>query len=464
LNTGVATGNVVGTSTIITAAYGGLSGSATLNVNAATSVSFVVKPSGVAPDPLVSIPVSGTQQYAAIETFSDGTTQDRTKTSVWDAPGLVGSVRIATHAADLGANAGLFTGKVVGTTTINATHSTAGNATPATLSVNTATLVSFKVTPLTAETSVGGTQQYAAIETFSDGTTFDRTTPAAADGTTNWSTSGASAANASVGTATGVAFGITVTPADVPVVINATFTPSVGSALVATPANLTVVAAVHAPASCAGPGPLYLGTAANFGVLAGTALTITNPTSVTGDVGSPSITPAVGPDTLVGTKYDTASGSLVLIAKAVTDMETAVGCAKARPCDFTYGATKDFGGATLSPGVHCVTGAMSVGSSLTLTNPGVYIFRSTGALTTADTITVALGGTADATNTSIFWVPTTTTAGSNSIGATTTFLGTIMPDQSTAITLGANTTLKGGRTLSGAAVTLDKNTIAIPTY
>jgi hypothetical protein len=85
-------------------------------------------------------------------------------------------------------------------------------------------------------------------------------------------------------------------------------------------------------------------------------------------------------------------------------------------------------------------------------------------LTTDNTITVALGGTATATNTSIFWVPTTTTAGSNSIGATTTFLGTIMPDQSTAITLGANTTLKGGRTLSGAAVTLDKNTIAKPSY
>jgi Ice-binding-like len=140
-------------------------------------------------------------------------------------------------------------------------------------------------------------------------------------------------------------------------------------------------------------------------------------------------------------------------------MQTAVDCANARTCDVNYGAAKDFGGTTLSPGVHCVTGAMSVGSPLTLSTPGVYIFRSTGALTSATTITVALGGTATAANTSIFWVPT----GTASIGATNTFLGSIL-DYNAAITLGANTTLNGGRTLSGAAVTLDKNTIAKPTY
>jgi hypothetical protein len=52
--------------------------------------------------------------------------------------------------------------------------------------------------------------------------------------------------------------------------------------------------------SCAA-GNLPLGSAASFGVLAGTALTITNRTSVTGDVGSPTINPAAGPSTQVGT-------------------------------------------------------------------------------------------------------------------------------------------------------------------
>ena len=213
---------------------------------------------------------------------------------------------------------------------------------------------------------------------------------------------------------------------------------------------------VGVPGTCAA-GNLPLGTAASFGVLAGTALTITNPTSVTGDVGSPSITPAAGPSTLVGTKFD-ASGSLPLIAKAVTDMKTAIACANGRTCDFNHLAGFDFGGKVLAPGVHCVPGAMVVGSNLTLTNPGLYIFRSTGAFTTANSITVAYGGAANAANTSVFWVSSGAASGV-SIGATSALLGTIMVDPGAA-TLGATTTLlSGGRVLSSSAVTLDTNTI-----
>jgi hypothetical protein len=223
--------------------------------------------------------------------------------------------------------------------------------------------------------------------------------------------------------------------------------------------TVTVTVSTLPVASCAGPGPLDLGTANSFAVLAGTALSLTNPTSITGNVGSPSITPAAGPSTLVGTQYDTSTGSLPLIATAVTDMQTAAACGTTtRACDFSYGAAKDFGGSVgLLPGHHCVTGGMSVGSNLTLTNPGVYIFSSTGTLTSAATVTVAFGGAANASNSSVFWVPTGTT----SIGATNTFIGSILANNA-AITLGANTTLLPGRTLSGAAVTLDTNTIARP--
>jgi hypothetical protein len=215
------------------------------------------------------------------------------------------------------------------------------------------------------------------------------------------------------------------------------------------------------PAACAA-GPLPLGSAANFGVLGGTALTITNPTSVTGDVGSPSITPAVGPSTLIGTMYDSSPASeLTVIATAVTDMQTAIGCAVARACDVNYAAATDFATVVgLAPGVHCVAAAMSVGSNLTLSIPGIYIFRSTGALTTANTVTVAFGGPANAANTSVYWVSSGAASGA-SIGATTTFLGTIMVDAGAA-GLGANTTLLNGRVLSSSAVTLDTNTIAIP--
>lgn len=214
--------------------------------------------------------------------------------------------------------------------------------------------------------------------------------------------------------------------------------------------------------SCAA-GNLPLGSAASFGVLAGTALTNANPTSVTGDVGSPSIT--VPPSTLIGTLYDGAPASeLTVISTAVTDMQTGIGCALARPCTFNYAVAQDFGGDVLAPGVHCVAAAMSVGSNLTLSTPGVYIFRSTGALTTAASVVVAFGGAANAGNTSVFWV-SSGPASNVSIGATNVFLGTIMVGNlgdPGAATIGANTTLLPGRVLSTNAATLSTNTIAIP--
>jgi hypothetical protein len=212
-------------------------------------------------------------------------------------------------------------------------------------------------------------------------------------------------------------------------------------------------------------GALPLASATNFAVLAGTALTLSNPQSITGHVGSPSITPAGGPSTLIGTMYDSSPASeLTVISTAVTDMETAVACANARACDFNYAGATDFASVVgLAPGVHCVTGAMSVGSNLTLSTPGVYIFRSTGALTSANTITMAYGGSANVANSSVFWVSSGAASGV-SIGATNTFLGTIMCSPCAAgATIQANTTLIPGRVLSSAAVTLGgTNTITIP--
>lgn len=231
--------------------------------------------------------------------------------------------------------------------------------------------------------------------------------------------------------------------------------------------TVTVVVSVLPVAACGGTGPLPLATANNFAVLAGTALTLTNPQTITGDIGSPSITPAavfplVSPSLLVGTQYDTATGSLPLIAAAVTDMQAAVTCATARACDFNFGVATDFAALPqpLATGHYCVTAAMSVGSPLTLTNPGVYIFESTGALNTAvGPFAVTLGGAANAANTSVYWVP----AGVTTIQANVGFIGSILSNNA-AITLGANSTMLPGRALSGAAVNLlGTNVIARPT-
>jgi hypothetical protein len=203
---------------------------------------------------------------------------------------------------------------------------------------------------------------------------------------------------------------------------------------------------------------LDLASATNFGVLAGAALSLTNPTSVTGNVGSPSITPASGPSTLVGTKYDTASGSLTLIANAVSDMQTAVGCANRRTCDVNFPAAIDLGDSPpLGPGVYCAGGAINITGILSLNAPGVYIFSTPSTLDTAANAVVQFTGTATAANASVFWVP----AGATTIAADSTFIGTVMTS-SAAITVGANSTLAPGRALSGSAVTLNTNTIARP--
>lgn len=313
-----------------------------------------------------------------------------------------------------------------------------------------ASIVSINVTPARASIPVTGTQQYTATAIYGDGSSQDVTA------TSTWTAANLPLGGAAVATVSsavptkGLATGN--------VIGQSTITASFGG--LSGSATLTVTASVTSTAaSCFGPGPLDLGSAASFGVLAGTAFTVTNPTSVTGDVGSPSITPAAGPSTLVGTMFDTSTGSLALIASAVSNMQAAVGCANARQCNFNYGADTDFATVVgLAPGVHCVTGAMSVGSNLNLSTPGVYIFRSSGTLTSASTITVAFTGSANAANTSVFWVPT----GATSIGASNGFLGTIM-SSSGAITLGATTTLIPGRVLSGAAVTLNTNTVTKPT-
>jgi len=267
---GLATGNVAGTSSVITATFDSLSGSGTLNVTDATSVSFMVTPK------LASIPVTGTQQYTAIETFSDATTQDRTAASTWTAVDLVPVS--TTPVATIVATTGRATGVNPGTSTITAAYGvytgTVGLADrEAVLTVTTATSESFVVTPATASIPVTGTQQYTAIETFSDTTTQDRTadsTWTAVDLVPVGATGVATISNTSptIGRATGVNPGTST--------ITATFATSPHSPATAI---LTVTAAT--------PPSVDLGSASTFGISATAGVTNTNTaplTNIHGDV------------------------------------------------------------------------------------------------------------------------------------------------------------------------------------
>ena len=138
-----------------------------------------------------------TQQFAAIGTYSDSSTQNLTSTATWSST----NAAVATISA-----AGLATGVAAGTSNITAGLN--GVTSPADVLTVTAVtlpvLVSVVVTPANAAIAAGGTQQYTATGTYSDASTQNLT------GTATWSsTSAATATINSAGLATGVASGTT---------------------------------------------------------------------------------------------------------------------------------------------------------------------------------------------------------------------------------------------------------------
>ena len=492
--TGLATGITVtpaGVPVVINATFTPLIGPplvatpAALTVTAATSTSFVVTPV------TATVPITGTQQFTAIQTFSDGTTINRTTTSVWSTGGA------SAANATVGPATGLATGVTVTPAgvpvVINATFTPIVGApiaaTPAALTVTAATSVSFVVTPATASTTVGGTQQFTAVQTFSDGTTINRTTASA------WATSGASAANASVGAATGLALGVTVTPAGIPVVINATFTPIVGPALVATPAALTVTAAVVANAGPAGAVDCL--TTCPYGLIAWDALTDSSAgktSHIFGDVALTQPGPGGTIASVTGPGFKDGGVAPLLTSTAVTDSlgvtpalitaadngtpaniaalpqlkidlgllysnlfnRAAPVLALTTPASArgvsggTFAAATDLSGYVLSPGIYTspLSYALSNGLGPLVLDAGgnanaVFIIRSTAVGVTGFTSTtgsVVLQGGAQAKN--VYWVVDNAT-----VGAGTFFQGTVVAGH--VITLNGFANVEG-RLLAGA--------------
>jgi len=199
-----------------------------------------------------------------------------------------------------------------------------------------------------------------------------------------------------------------------------------------------------------------LGSAANFAVLAGSTVTNTGGTTVTGDLGvSPgSAVTGFPPGTVVGTSHiaDTAA------AGAMVDLTTAYNDAAGRTlCPVSVAG--NLGGQTLSPGLYKSTSGLEISSGdLTLDAKGnanaVFIFQMASTLDTAAGLHVILAGGAKASN--VFWqVGTSATLGTNS-----TFIGTIMADQSVSLNNGA--TLQGRAMARIGAVTLDASTVTKP--
>ena len=195
--------------------------------------------------------------------------------------------------------------------------------------------------------------------------------------------------------------------------------------------------------------PVELGAAADFGALAGGAISGTG--SVDGDVGSG--TGAIAPAIIsTGTIYPTGAA---VVMTALGDFATAYDEAKYRPSVLLSAAAYELGGSTLTPGAYKIGGAATVATPVTLDAEGdpdaVFVMQIVGALgTTAGVGNVLLANAAQSRN--VFWV----VEGAVSIGAGAHMEGTILGEA--AITFGAGATMNG-RALAGTAA----GTVALAT-
>ncbi|PSM31767.1 ATP-dependent DNA ligase [Haliangium sp. UPWRP_2] len=189
---GLASARAAG-STTITASVLGASDSTSLTVTAPTLIGIVVSPS--AP----TITRGMTQQFTAMGSYSDGSSQNLTTLVTW----FSSDSFVATISNSAGSQ-GRATGVDVGMTTITASYG--GRSDSATLTVRAPSLLSISVSPNFMSIAKGRTQQFTATATFSDGSTSNVTSMV------SWSAAPSSVATisnsaGSQGRATGVGTG-----------------------------------------------------------------------------------------------------------------------------------------------------------------------------------------------------------------------------------------------------------------
>ncbi|HEX8409722.1 MAG TPA: ice-binding family protein [Thermoanaerobaculia bacterium] len=199
-----------------------------------------------------------------------------------------------------------------------------------------------------------------------------------------------------------------------------------------------------------------LGTAGNFGVLGGSAVTNTGPSVITGEVGVAPESSVTGfpPGIVVSGSIHSADA---VAGQAQSDLTTAYNAAAGTACG-TDLTGQDLGGLTLTPGVYCFSSSAGLTGTLTLDlqgNPNaVFLFKIGTTLTTASGSSILLlnsGGTTCPPN--LNWqVGTSATLGTGS-----SFIGNILANASITLTTGAS--LNGRALARGGAVTLDTNTV-----
>jgi hypothetical protein len=204
-----------------------------------------------------------------------------------------------------------------------------------------------------------------------------------------------------------------------------------------------------------------LGTAAGFSVLAGSAVTNTGPSVITGDFGiwpdsASSVTgftfsTTPGPGQVIGTTH---LGDAVA-SQAQSDLTAAYNTAAGLPCGTVVAA--DLGGTTVTPGVHCAASSMGITGTVTLDAQGdsnaTFVFQIGSTLTTGSNAAVRLINGGQSCN--VYWQ----IGSSATLGTGTSFAGTILAFSSITLNTGASS---NGRALArNAAVTMDTNSVSL---
>jgi hypothetical protein len=189
----------------------------------------------------------------------------------------------------------------------------------------------------------------------------------------------------------------------------------------------------------------------NFAVLAGSTVTNTGPTMITGDVG-------VNPGSAVtGFPPGLASGAIHKADGAAAQAQAALTAGYIDAAGRSGGTTVagDLVGKTFTAGVYKSTSSLALSGDVTLDAQGdpaaVFIFQISSTLTTGSGSHVILANGAKACN--VFWqVGSSATLGTNSV-----FKGNILALTSITITTGVN--LQGRALARNGAVTLDSDVI-----
>ena len=212
-----------------------------------------------------------------------------------------------------------------------------------------------------------------------------------------------------------------------------------------------VVMALLATRALAAQPPVGLGTAESFAVLAGSTVTNTGPSTISGSLGVTPGTSATGFP--LGTVNGTVHIANGVAGQAQSDLTTAYNDAAGRTP--ALAVSGDLGGLTLTPGVYKSGSSLGLTGPLTLNAQGnpdaVFIFQAGSSLTTASGSHVNLVNGAQPCN--VYWQ----IGSSATLGTASVFAGNLLA--LTSISMNDAVTVHGRALARNGAVTLINDTI-----